>query len=60
MMDILEDGESDDSGREWGTGSRPGKAKNKARDSKGAYQRLFKNYFSMDRPPVYNETDFER
>jgi hypothetical protein len=60
MMDILEDSESDDSGREWGTGSRLGKAKNKAHDFKGAYQCLFKNYFSMDPPPVYNKSDFEQ
>jgi hypothetical protein len=58
MMDTLED--SDEFEREWGTGSRPGKAKNKARDFKGAYERMFKNYFSTDPPPVYNETDFER
>jgi hypothetical protein len=60
MMDFFKDDESNDSEREWGTGSRPGKAKNKARDFKGAYERLFKNYFSTDPPPVYNETDFER
>jgi hypothetical protein len=59
MMDTLEDSD-DESEREWGTGSRPGKAKNKARDFKGAYERLFKNYFSTDPPPVYDETDFER
>jgi hypothetical protein len=58
MMDILED--SDESERERGTGLRPGKAKNKARNFKGAYERLFQNYFLMDPPPVYNETDFER
>jgi hypothetical protein len=60
MMDIFEDDESDDSKREWGTGLRPGKVKNKARDFKGAYQRLFKKYFFTDPPPVYNETNFER
>jgi hypothetical protein len=58
-MDILEDDNSNDSGREWGTGSRPGIAKNKARDFQGTYQCLFKNYFSTDPPPVYDETDFE-
>jgi hypothetical protein len=58
MMDMMED--SDESEREWGTGSRPGKAKNKARDFKGVYERLFKNYFSTDPPPIYDENDFER
>jgi hypothetical protein len=60
MIDLLEDDESNESGREWGTGSKPGKAKNKARDFVGAYQRLFKNYFSTNPPSVYNETNFER
>jgi hypothetical protein len=59
MMDLMEDSD-EESEREWGTGSRPGKAANKARDFKGAYERLFKNYFSTDPPPVYNDTDFER
>jgi hypothetical protein len=44
MEDMMEDC-SDDSGREWGTGSRPGRAKTKARDFKGAYERLFKIIF---------------
>jgi hypothetical protein len=62
MVDILvEDNKSDDSERERGTGSRPGKAKNKARDFKGANdQHIFKNYILMDPSPVYNESDFER
>jgi hypothetical protein len=51
MIDMMEDS-SNDSGREWGTGLRPGKATNKARDFKGAYERLFKNYFLTDPPPV--------
>jgi hypothetical protein len=58
MMDILED--SNESKKKWGTGLRPGKAKNKARNFKGAYERLFQNYFLTDPPPIYNETDFER
>jgi hypothetical protein len=59
MMDILED--SNESEREeWGTGSQPGKAKNKVCNFKGAYECLFQNYLLTDPPPVFNETDFER
>jgi hypothetical protein len=59
MMDMMEDS-SDVSGREWGTCSRLGRAKNKDRNFKGAYERLFKNYFSTYPPPFYKETDFEQ
>jgi hypothetical protein len=60
MMDIFKDDKSNDSEREWGTGLGPEKAKNKARNFKGAYQRLFKKKFSMDPPSVYNKTNFEQ
>jgi hypothetical protein len=48
-----------DQGRKWGEGSRIGKAPNKPRDFKGAYERLVKNYFSGT-ASKYNELDFER
>jgi hypothetical protein len=50
--------DDDDSEEGWG-GSRPGRAKNKARDFAGAYQRLVHNYFSGP-ASKYDENDFER
>jgi hypothetical protein len=43
LLEEIDD--DDDSEKGWG-GSRPGRAKNKARDFAGAYQRLVQNYFS--------------
>jgi hypothetical protein len=53
------DDDEDDSEAEWGVGSRPGRAQNKARDFVGAYKRLMQNYFNGPQSK-YNEEDFER
>jgi hypothetical protein len=51
LVSLMEENQLDDSDEEiepkWG-GSRPGKAPNKKRDFKGAYETVMKHYFNGD------------